>query len=119
MPSKEFTQILQKMQEIHNRKNHDYSNDSNPFSNFDITSELVQHFKKPIDQTFIGIIGIKLARLAELLSTDKIPNNESIDDTFIDLANYCVLWGAWYKYNSIKNNIIPYHNQTHNTEKFT
>lgn len=96
MPSKEFHTILEKMKEIHDRKSHDYSKDSDPFSNFKFSAELVKHFNNPIDQVFAGIIGIKLARLSELLN-GKEALNESADDTFVDLANYSALWGAYYK----------------------
>lgn len=96
MPSKHFYEILDKMREIHDRKSHDYAQDSDPLSNFKQAASVVENFKNPIDQIFAGIIGIKISRLSELLN-GKEPKNESIEDTFIDLANYCVLWGAYYK----------------------
>lgn len=49
-----------------------------------------------------GIIGIKIARLAEL-TNGKIPKNESVDDTGLDLFVYCGLWQAyreWLRENS-------------------
>lgn len=98
LASKEFSEILKEMEAIHLKKNADYSFDTNPFSNFEITADLIRNFSRPIDQTFAGIIGIKLARLANLLSNGRTPNNESVDDTFKDLANYVVLWAAYYRY---------------------
>ena len=95
MASRHFHELLDKMRETHDRKNHDYAKDSDPFSNFTFSAELVKHYNNPIDQIFIGIISIKLARLSELLN-GKEAKNESIKDTFIDLANYCALWGAYY-----------------------
>lgn len=103
MPGKgspEFVELLQKCIDVHYKKNHDYANDANPFSNFDRQREIVSWFSKPIDQTFTSVIAIKIARLAELLSNDITPNNESIEDNFVDLVNYCGLWAAWHKKNS-------------------
>lgn len=39
----------------------------------------------------LNMIATKVARLGALLSRDKIPSNESIRDTILDLANYAVL----------------------------
>lgn len=33
----------------------------------------------------------KVARLNNLISNNKIPNNESVRDTFIDIANYAII----------------------------
>lgn len=96
MSSKHFLELLDEMKEVHIKKSHDYAQDENPFSNFTYAAEVLKPFKNPIDQVFAGIIGIKLARLAELLSSGKTPSNESIADTFVDLANYSALWGAYY-----------------------
>jgi hypothetical protein len=95
MASKTFHIIIDKMRAIHDSKNADYANDPNPLANFERAKELISWFNSDEDKTFAGIIGIKLARLAELLSSGKKPNNESIDDTFIDLANYVILWAAF------------------------
>jgi hypothetical protein len=93
-PSKEFLEIVEKMKEIHVKKNQDYSGDRDSFSNFDFAADLVKHFNHPIDQVFVALIGIKLARLAILLNSGAAPLNESIQDTFIDGPNYFALWGA-------------------------
>jgi hypothetical protein len=36
-------------------------------------------------------INDKVQRLLNLTTTDKKPNNESLEDTFIDIANYAVM----------------------------
>lgn len=95
MPSKEFHEIVEKMKEIYNKKSHDYAKDNDPFSNFKFAAEIVKHYSNPIDQVFASIIAIKLARLSELLN-GKEAKNESVNDSFIDLANYSALWGAYY-----------------------
>jgi len=42
--------------------------------------------------SMLTLISTKLARLDNLLLKDKKPNNESIDDTIRDMANYCIIW---------------------------
>jgi len=39
----------------------------------------------------LNLIATKVARLGNLLSSGKVAQNESIDDSVIDLANYAVL----------------------------
>ena len=92
--SPEFHKMLDKMREIHNKKNEDYSESNNAFSNFEISAEILKHFKYPTDQIYVALISTKLARLSALLNSERKPNNESIRDSFIDLANYVLLWGS-------------------------
>lgn len=92
--SPNFTEMLEKMRAIHQRKNHDYAKDTDPFSNFRQAAILVSWFKDPLDQLFAGLFGIKLARLAELKGSGKTPNNESVFDSHLDLATYATIWGA-------------------------
>ena len=89
---KEFMDTLIQMREVHKKKNADYATEKNPFSNFDVSVYLLSLFTNSRDQVFASIIGTKIGRLSSLLSEGKIPNNESIDDTFIDIANYVILW---------------------------
>lgn len=95
-PSKEFLELVDKMKAIHVKKSADYARDDNPYSNFELAAELVKHFDNPIDQVFVALIGVKLARLSALLNSGRLPQNESIADTFIDGPNYFALWGAHY-----------------------
>jgi len=89
-----YNQLMQEAILLHDRKAHDYSQDSNRYSNFERAAELVSWFKCPEDQVFACMIGIKIARLAELLN-GKEPKNESIRDSFLDLINYSALWGSY------------------------
>lgn len=93
MGSPKFHELLKKMGEIHDKKSHDYASTENPFQNFERSSEIVSWFKSDNDKVFAAIIGIKLARLSELLN-GKEPQNESIEDSFIDCANYVLLWAS-------------------------
>jgi hypothetical protein len=72
-------------------KRHDYSSDHDNHENFKRSAELASWFASDKDKPYTVLIGTKLARLATLLD-HKEPNNESIDDTFLDLINYCALW---------------------------
>lgn len=85
---------MDELKELHDRKNKDYATDDNPYSNFEFAALLVKLFNNPVDQTFAGIIGNKLARLGELLGKDKSSHNESIRDTMRDLTCYMGIWAA-------------------------
>jgi len=94
----EFIEILDASKAIHLKKNADYANANNPFSNFERSATLIEWFTSPIDKSFIALIATKLARIAEL-SDGRSPNNESLDDSFLDLVTYCGLWAAYSKRN--------------------
>ena len=87
-------QIFKRCLEISMKKRQDYTTNPNVnhHENFERSAELVSWFKHDIDKPYAVLIGTKLARLATLLSTDHAPNYEPIEDTFIDLTNYCALW---------------------------
>ncbi len=93
-PIPEFLEALEKMKKVHESKNQDYAAPTNPFSNFDCSEYGLEMFPIPRDGAFAWPIFTKLARLSTLLNSNKAPNNESIEDTFIDIANYLLLWRA-------------------------
>lgn len=90
----DFVESLDKMRELHLRKNDDYADSDNPFSNFEFTEFVLSYFKSDRDKAFVWPIATKLARLATLFSSNKSPNNESVDDSFLDMAVYTLLWKA-------------------------
>lgn len=90
-------ELLEKIKSIHEKKNEDYASSGKVFENFTRSAELASWFKSDEDKAFVVLIGTKLARLAVLLSSDKSPNNESIEDSFLDLSTYCILWSAFRK----------------------
>lgn len=92
----EFIELLDASKAIHLKKNQDYANASNPFSNFERSAELISWFNNPVDKSFVALIGTKLARIAEL-SDGRTPNNESLYDSFLDLLTYVGLWAAYDK----------------------
>lgn len=93
----EFVNIINKMMVIHQKKKEDYTLSNDSHENFKRAESIAKWFNDIEHIGYVYMIGIKLARLATLLNNKSVPNNESIEDTFIDLANYCVLWGARYK----------------------
>jgi hypothetical protein len=92
-----FNALLETMRELHDRKVQDYASSTNPYSNFERAASVVEGFHLPIDQVFAALIGVKLARLAELTQPGRTPNNESVQDTRRDLANYATIWASYYE----------------------
>lgn len=92
----EFIELLDKMKAIYEKKNKDYASISNPYENFERSAILSSWFSDSVDKSFVNLIGTKLARLATLLNKTKDPENESIEDSFLDLCTYCALWSSYY-----------------------
>lgn len=94
--SKFFYHLLERMAEIHDKKSADYASNDSPYGNYLFAGELSKLFDNPDDSGFLGRIGEKIYRLANLENpingTTKIPNNESIEDTEIDICVITLLW---------------------------
>jgi len=73
------------------KKNNDYAEDDNCFSNFEYCADKADI---SVDNVFMVFLAVKLARLKELLS-GKETKNESIIDTLKDMANYAVLFSLY------------------------
>lgn len=95
MQNPTFAALLEQMLALHDKKNADYAKDDNPYSNFEYAGKLAAEFSDPTDRAFVTLIGVKLARLAQLLGASKLAQNESADDSLIDLATYTALWASW------------------------
>lgn len=89
-----YVSLIHKMLETHEIKSHDYADDNNPFSNFEFAAQIAKGFNDEVDKVFATLIGVKLARLQQLLN-GKSPKNESIDDTFLDQTNYSAIWASY------------------------
>jgi hypothetical protein len=89
-----FHAALKRMAEIHDKKSADYATSTDRYSNF---KEAAATAGVTVDDVFAVLIGIKLARLKELIKAGKTPNNESIQDTRLDLAVYSVLWLSYHE----------------------
>lgn len=82
-----FDDTLAAMREILLKKGNDYSNEDR-LSNFKLAGTISG--VKPTVACLV-LCGVKVARLGVLLNSPGQPNNESIDDTLLDLANYSIL----------------------------
>lgn len=76
--------------ETHRKKNQDYSEDGRVFSNFELTAELVNQLP---EESAIFNVAQKLVRLRNLKQNGRTldPANESVRDTYLDLATYAVI----------------------------
>lgn len=99
-----FDETITKMRTMLEKKGHDYSQEGNRLSNFLDTANNVQI--DPV-QGCMYMMGIKISRLANLIANKKTPNNESIEDTAIDLIVY-----AFLNYCLIQDNSIILHGKT-------
>jgi hypothetical protein len=88
-----FETVITQMVAIHNRKSADYATDGNRYSNFE---ESAAYAGCSVDTVFLVMIGVKLARLRELLSSGKTAQNESVQDSRMDLAVYAALWASYH-----------------------
>jgi hypothetical protein len=93
-----FLEMLKRAEEIHQKKNQDYTTniDANPYENFDRSNDIARWFPDNY-KSFAVLIGVKLARIGALLTQKRKPNNESLDDSFLDLVVYCILFYCFWK----------------------
>lgn len=93
--SKTFYHLLDEMNELHDRKSHDYATNDNPYGNYLFAGEIARMFAhSPLDMGFSTRLAEKLYRLAVLEGGNKQPRNESISDTERDIAVITALWMA-------------------------
>lgn len=88
-----YLKLIEKIKSVHESKSHDYAKEDNVFSNFEYAAKVAEIFTNPVDKSFAVLIGVKLARLAELRSGKKA-KNESLLDTIEDMTNYSAIWGS-------------------------
>ena len=79
--------LLTEMKGILLSKGNDYAN-KDVLSNFKLAGDICGIGAKI---NCLSLIATKVARLGVLLNSDSAPNNESIQDSVIDLANYSIL----------------------------
>lgn len=89
-----FYELLSEMANTHDRKSHDYASNDNPFGNYHFAGMLSKLFTNPNDAGFIGRIGEKLYRLANLENNQKetMVKDEGVEDTERDIAVITLLW---------------------------
>ena len=82
-----FNKMIAKMQDVLIKKGGDYAN-VDVLSNFKLAGSICG--LKP-ELNCLSLIATKVARLGVLLNSGSNPNNESIKDSVLDLANYSIL----------------------------
>jgi len=78
---KESIKILVECQKIQEKKSKDYQS---PMSNI----KQAMHYRRGVD-TIHDMIHQKLIRAQSLLESGDDPNHESLEDTYMDMINYC------------------------------
>lgn len=94
-PTTNFSHFLQDAQQLLNKclqllasKNHDYSETQDAFANFKLAAHIAGI---PTEQTLLTLLGMKLARLNQLMGKGKHPKHEAVEDTLMDIINYTLL----------------------------
>lgn len=82
-----FEGFSKEMKDIIFKKGNDYANEDR-LSNFKLAGAISGLTP---ELNCLSLISTKVARLGVLLKSENAPNNESIHDTLIDLANYSCL----------------------------
>lgn len=82
-----FSKFTEEQRAIMFKKGNDYAG-ADRLSNFKVTGAITQ---LSAEQAALQMIATKVARLGVLLQPGKVANNESIDDSVVDLANYAFL----------------------------
>jgi len=82
-----FNEITEKMRTIMLSKGNDYAN-KDRLSNFKLAGSICGLTP---EQNCLSLIATKVARLGVLLKEKSEPNNESIEDSLVDMANYTLL----------------------------
>lgn len=82
-----FEETISTMREIMFKKGNDYAGEDR-LSNFKLSGAICG---LSAEQHCLALIAVKVARLGQLISAGKTPNNESIEDSIIDLGNYTLL----------------------------
>jgi hypothetical protein len=90
--SKTFYDLLKEAGQLHNIKSFDYASDDDPYGNYKFAGMMSKLFDDSADSGFVGRMGEKLYRLANLENSGKQAKNESVEDTEKDLCVLMILW---------------------------
>lgn len=102
MTKKDYMEFHQaccdKMVSITKAKNADYSGDSlDPFANFQMIGHLVQ-LPNVVAIGFLTRMSDKLSRIGSFVTKGALQvKDESVEDTLLDLANYCILFAGYLR----------------------
>jgi|694.fasta_scaffold72674_9 hypothetical protein len=86
-----LSELFAIQRDILSKKGYDYAGED-ILSNFRLAGMIVnQGARNPDAVNCLNLIGTKVARLGQLLSSGKHAQNESVQDSVIDLCNYASL----------------------------
>lgn len=87
-----------RMVDVTKKKNADYTGGSDdPFANFVQIGSLVQ-IPNVIEVGFLTRMSDKFSRIGSFITKGMLQvKDESVEDTLIDLANYCILFAGYLK----------------------
>jgi hypothetical protein len=89
--TKMIDELFTIQRDILDKKGYDYAGED-VLSNFRLAGMIVnQGSLNPDAVNCLNLIGTKVARLGQLLSSNKSAQNESIQDSVVDLCNYSAL----------------------------
>jgi len=99
-PDDPFEAVLIDMVRLNRRKRRDYALDTSPFSNFDTSAAGMGMKGFGAVEAAIFNVNQKLARLRSLRANGRMddPANETVEDTYLDLAIYAAIALAIYRY---------------------
>lgn len=91
----DFSSFVQDTQALLNRciellksKSNDYAEGGDAFLNFKTAAQIAGISP---EQTLLTLLGMKLSRLTQLIGKGKKAQNESVEDTMLDVINYIIL----------------------------
>lgn len=92
----EFDNYVSRMRETLVNKNHDYSGDNSPFHNFEVVEKVGIC---SAEQGFLTRMMDKMMRINNFVASGVLKvQDEKIEDTLLDLANYSLLLSSFIKY---------------------
>jgi len=98
-----FSDYIQRMVDLENRKGHDYASVEDPFKNF-LECENLQICSA--EKGILVRMADKITRVSNLLEKNEAAQvaDEKLDDTLIDLANYAIILACYLKAKKLKEN---------------
>lgn len=98
---KAIKNYLDKMETILIAKGNDYSNGENVYSAFE---QIAERSNISVENVFKVLINVKIVRIKNLETRNNKPMNESLMDSYLDLANYIVLYQSYLLTHGYKEN---------------
>lgn len=91
-----FTQLTERMVNTTQKKNVDYAEDYNAFANFEAVEYLTAGNIKCEHGIFTRMTD-KVKRIASLMFRRNVVRDESLLDSLLDLAVYCLILIIWFE----------------------